>query len=105
MNKALTLLAVAVLLPLSPSACALGAPTDEASVRNVVEGFATAWNNHDMDSFGKLFAPDADFVNVTGIHMKGRNEIQSHHSWSHGAIPENTLISSRSSISIHDAEL
>jgi ketosteroid isomerase-like protein len=92
MNKALTLLAVAVLLPFSPAVCALGAPTDEASVRNVVTGFATTWNNHDMDSFGKLFAPDADFVNVTGILMKGHSEIQSHHAWSHGAIPESTHV-------------
>ena len=61
-------------------------------VRNVVAGFATAWNKHDMDSFGKLFAPDADFVNVTGILMKGREEIQGHHAWSHGAIPESTRV-------------
>jgi hypothetical protein len=25
-------------------------------VRNVVAGFATAWNRHDMKAFGKLFA-------------------------------------------------
>jgi uncharacterized protein (TIGR02246 family) len=93
MNKALTLLAVAVLFPcFVPSTCAVAAPTDEASVRDVVAGFAIAWNNHDMNSFGKLFAPDADFVNVTGILMKGRNEIQSHHAWSHGVIPENTQV-------------
>ena len=92
MSKTLTLLVVAVLLPFFRPICALAAPTDEASVRNVVAGFATAWNNHDMDSFGKLFAPDADFVNVTGILMKGRHEIQSHHAWSHGAIPESTHV-------------
>jgi ketosteroid isomerase-like protein len=92
MNKTLALFAIAVLLPFSHANCALAAPTNEASVRNVVAGFATAWNNHDMDSFGKLFAPDADFVNVTGILMKGRQEIQSHHAWSHGAIPESTHV-------------
>lgn len=92
MNKALALFAVVVLLPFVPANSALAAPTDEAGVRNVVAGFATAWNNHDMDSFGKLFAPDADFVNVTGILMKGRQEIQAHHAWSHGAIPESTHV-------------
>lgn len=92
MNKALTLLAVVVLLSFFPATGALAASADEARVRNVVTGFATAWNNHDMDSFGKLFAPDADFVNVTGILMKGRQEIQSHHAWSHGAIPESTHV-------------
>jgi ketosteroid isomerase-like protein len=93
MSKALTLLAVAVLFPCFVlCTCAVAAPSDEASVRNVVAGFATAWNSHDMNSFGKLFASDADFVNVTGILMKGRQEIQSHHAWSHGAIPENTHV-------------
>ena len=92
MNKTSTLLSVAVLLPFFSATCSLAAPTDEVGVQNVVAGFATAWNNHDMDSFGKLFAPDADFVNVTGILMKGRQEIQSHHAWSHGAIPESTHV-------------
>lgn len=93
MNKALALFAVVVLVPFFPATRALAAPRDEASVRDVVAGFATAWNSHDMDSFGKLFAPDADFVNVTGILMKGRQEIQSHHAWSHGAIPESARVS------------
>lgn len=53
----------------------------------MVEGFATAWNRHDMDAFGKLFAPDAEFVNVGGAFWKGRQEIQIRHAWSHGAIP------------------
>ena len=92
MSKALRLLAVALLLPFFAWTHALAAPTDAASVRNVVAGFAAAWNNHDMDAFGRLFSPDADFVNVTGILMKGRQDIQSHHAWSHGAIPESTQV-------------
>ena len=92
MNKTFTLLAVAVLLLFFSGTRSLAAPTDEVGVRNVVSGFATAWNNHDMDSFGKLFVPDADFVNVAGIVMKGRQEIQNHHAWSHGAIPESTHV-------------
>lgn len=91
MNKALTLFALVVLLPLFPATCALAAPTDEASVRNVVAGFATAWNNHDMDTFGKLFVPDADFVNVGGSQMVERQDIQLHHAWSHGAVPKETF--------------
>jgi len=93
MSKALRLLAVAVLLPFFAWTHAFAAPTDVASIGNVVAGFATAWNNHDMDAFGKLFSPDADFVNVAGILMKGRQGIQSHHAWSHGAIPKSTQVS------------
>lgn len=92
MRKALRLLAVAILLLFLPEACALAESGNEADVRNVVAGFATAWNRHDMDGFGKLFDSDADFVNVTGILMKGRREIQSHHAWSHATIPESAHI-------------
>lgn len=30
------------------------APNDADHVRNAVAGFATSWNRHDMDAFGKL---------------------------------------------------
>ena len=64
---------------------------DVDDVRNVVAAFATSWNQHDMDAFGSLFAPDADFVNVRGVRWMGRQEIQLRHAWSHGAIPENSI--------------
>jgi Domain of unknown function (DUF4440) len=92
MSKVLRVIAVAALLLLAPATHALAAPNDEASIRNLVAGFTTAWNNHDMDAFGKLFAADAEFVNVTGILMKGRHEIQAHHAWSHAAIPKTTHV-------------
>jgi len=58
----------------------------EEQVRAAVSRFAEAWNRHDMDAFGALFAQDADFVNVTGQLWKGRREIQRRHSYLHGAI-------------------
>src|SRR5262249_8628951 len=50
-------------------------------------GFSEAWNHHDMNALGELFAPDADFVNVTGAYWKGRDQIQLNHSFTHGTIP------------------
>jgi uncharacterized protein (TIGR02246 family) len=41
--------------------------------------FTGAWNRHDMDEFGRLFRDDASFVNVIGIRMQGRDEIQQMH--------------------------
>lgn len=41
-----------------------------------------------MDAFGKLLAPDADFINVGGFQMTGRAEIQRHHAYSHGTNPQ-----------------
>ena len=62
--------------------------SDTSAVRSVVAGFAEAWNRHDMDAFGRLFTPDADFVNVAGSWWKGRVAIQHNHAYSHGTIPQ-----------------
>ena len=56
-------------------------------MRKVVNGFAEAWNRHDTNARGALFTPDADFVNVTGTHWKGRESIQLNTAFLHGAIP------------------
>jgi ketosteroid isomerase-like protein len=90
MSKILSLFAI-VLVAVSVSAMPVpAAPNGAQDVKSFVQGFATDWNHHDMDAFGKLFAPDADFVNVQGNWWKGRKEIQMKHAWSHGAIPRDT---------------
>jgi ketosteroid isomerase-like protein len=80
------LAAVAILSYLSAN-CVIAAANDLEDLRNVVTGFATTWNHHDLDAFGKLFAPDANFVNVAGLLWTGRESIQAHIAYSHGAIP------------------
>lgn len=92
MGKVLRVLTVLVALGLFSAGRMFASPNDTAEVQKVVEGFALAWNHHDMNAFGELFAPDAQFVNVTGFLMKGREDIQSHHAWSHGAIPQTAQI-------------
>ena len=89
MNRPLCLLAVLSLMSSLLATCALAEPNESEDVRKAVAGFATTWNAHDMDAFGKLFAPDADFVNVGGSLSVGRQDIQLHHAWSHGAISKN----------------
>src|SRR5437870_13116853 len=61
-------------------------PSDTSAVRSVVAGFAEAWSRHDMDAFGRLFTPDADFANVAGGWWKGRGASQHDHAYSHGTI-------------------
>src|SRR5271156_3319244 len=80
------LAAVAVLTSLFAN-CLLAAQNDAQDVRKVVAGFATAWDHHDLDAFGQLFALDADFVNVAGVLWTGRQSIQAQHAYSHGVIP------------------
>ena len=60
--------------------------SDEEAVRSVMNEFPDAWNRHDMDAIGALFAEDADFVNVTGTYWKGRESIRLNHAFTHGAV-------------------
>jgi uncharacterized protein (TIGR02246 family) len=58
------------------------ADTDVA-LRAVVNASVSAWNRHDMAAFRDLFSPDAQFVNVIGMHLDGRDAIYDHHAPSH----------------------
>jgi hypothetical protein len=83
-----TVIAAVVMLNSLLANCVLAAGSNAAEdVRNVVAGFATTWNRHDLDAFGKLFTLDADFVNVAGSLWIGRQSIQAQHAYSHGVIP------------------
>ena len=84
-------LALVVVLACFLSIYVLAASDDAEGVRKVVAGFETAYAMR-HGRIGKLFAPDADFLNVAGAPMKGRKDIQTHHGWSHGAIPQTTQI-------------
>jgi hypothetical protein len=49
------------------------------SARAISDGFVDTWNRHDMAAFGALYAENADFVNVRGLWLRGRDAIQEHH--------------------------
>lgn len=57
-----------------------------SDVARVVDSFAEAWNRHDMDAFARLFAADAEFVNVVGLWWKGRAEIKQAHEANHATM-------------------
>lgn len=59
-------------------------------MRKAVKAREEAWNRHDMEAFARLFAPDADYVNVVGKWTKGRQAIQTSHAYLHGTIPVDT---------------
>jgi uncharacterized protein (TIGR02246 family) len=58
----------------------------------VADGFAAAWNRHDMEALGRLFHDDADFVNVVGMQMRGRASIQDQHSIIHAGAYRNSSL-------------
>jgi uncharacterized protein (TIGR02246 family) len=65
----------------------------------IAGGFAAAWNKHDMEALGRLFHDDADFVNVVGTHMRGREAIQRQHGVVHAGPFRNSTLK----VSVEDA--
>src|SRR5271157_3323772 len=79
MKRLLILLAcaVAIFSGGSPShAQNLGTPEDEASVRAIIVKMTDDFNKHDTKALSRMYAPDADFVNVAGQSAKGPAEIE-----------------------------
>jgi uncharacterized protein (TIGR02246 family) len=74
-------LPIALLLALVPAAshaqteraaAARGSATDIEAIANIENQWETAWNHHDIAAMVRLFAPDADVVNLAGQWFKGR---------------------------------
>ncbi len=52
---------------------------DDAAIRKVIAGIEEAWNAHDMKAYGKLFREDADWINIVGMHWRGRDAVMAAH--------------------------
>jgi uncharacterized protein (TIGR02246 family) len=58
-------------------------PADEQLIRGLATQFERAWNSHDMVRLGAMVTEDVDFVNVAGLHWKGRAEVVNEHAERH----------------------
>ena len=47
-------------------------PEDATAIRAILDRQGDAWNRHDMDAFVAETMPDLDWINVVGMHWKGR---------------------------------
>jgi len=65
---------------------------ETSDVKAVVAKLAENWNRHDMTAFAALFAENADFVNVIGMHWHGRKEIETKHAQTHRTIFRNSVL-------------
>jgi uncharacterized protein (TIGR02246 family) len=64
----------------SPTPAALSLSTeDDQAIRKVIAGTAEALNAHDMKAFIKLFREDAEWINIVGMHWRGRDAILAAH--------------------------
>ena len=73
--------------PISPQSA-----NEASDVKAVVAKLAENWNRHDMTVFAALFAENADFVNVIGMHWHGRQEIETNHAQTHRTIFRNSVL-------------
>ena len=56
---------------------------DEAAIRAIIDRQTDAWNKHDMDAFVADATPDVDWINVVGMHWKGREAVLKAHAVLH----------------------
>ena len=61
-------------------------------IDTVVSAVVEAWNRHDMQAYAAQFTEDADFVNVIGMHFRGRPQIESVHVDLHRTIFKNSIL-------------
>lgn len=52
---------------------------DRDSIHQIVDHFATAWNQQEGRGFADYYAEDADFVNIFGMTFSGKQEIEDRH--------------------------
>jgi len=55
----------------------------EKAIEAQIEAFLTSWNKHDFSDMKNYIAEDCDFVNIVGMHWKGRENIQYAHQTFH----------------------
>jgi uncharacterized protein (TIGR02246 family) len=52
---------------------------DERAIQDILEQIETAWNRYDSVSIAAPFAEDANFIQIFGGQLDGRNAIESAH--------------------------
>ena len=93
MQKRLGAIGVLMAMGVAMSANAAGLHDGpEAPARAMI----AAWNTHDMAAMSEVFTPDADWVNVVGMHWVGRDQIMFAHTAFHNTMfktNQQTLVS------------
>ena len=49
--------------------------SDEASIRGLFTAYQSDWNHHDIQAMGNLFTEDAEWINIVGMHWRGKPDI------------------------------
>jgi uncharacterized protein (TIGR02246 family) len=73
------------------------ASVETQGIEALFAAMAERWNRHDIEGYVRLWTEDLDFVNVVGLHRRGRRELQAELEWLHGGRFQNTQIRIESS--------
>lgn len=65
---------------------------EQKAIEAQIDAFLTSWNKHDFSDMKNYIAEDCDFVNIVGMHWKGREEVQYAHQAFHEQVLKNTLL-------------
>jgi uncharacterized protein (TIGR02246 family) len=65
---------------------------DHALIRRIPEHFERAWNTHDMGAFADLLADDVEWINIVGMHWRGKSAVVKAHEVFHRSIFANTNV-------------
>ncbi len=52
---------------------------DEGAIGDVLAQYEADWNHHDMKALAGLFTDDAEWINVVGMHWRGKADIYKAH--------------------------
>ena len=80
-ERAFTVMACVLLTAGAPAAAQ--SQSDEQAIQRLASQFERAWNTHDMTLLGDMVTDDVDFVNVIGLHWKGRQQVVDSHAAVH----------------------
>ncbi len=76
-------------------------PDRQRPIHDIVRQLERAWNDGDSQHYAVVFAADADFINILGMHYKGRSTIEA----GHREIFDTIYKDSRSNYSVEDIRL
>lgn len=71
------MLAAGALMTVEANATSVDLP--HAKVRQLLDRYADAWNTSDMDAMSKLYTDDVHWVNIVGMHWRGKAQVDRAH--------------------------
>ena len=57
----------------------LASRSDEKAIRSVVREYGATWNRHNMAALAELFADDAHWINIVGMHWRDKSAVVTGH--------------------------